>query len=214
MTVGKINKKCGIYKITSPSRRVYIGQSMDIYERWKKYKYVNNKYQKKVFNSVRKYGVENHIFEIIEECEFEDLNCRERYWQDFYEVLGEGGLNLMLQECGEIKQVHTQETKDKISKAIKGIKRSEETKQLLRVINLGEKGVWYGKNHSEETKKKIGDAQRGGKNHQAKLVLHLETGIFYDTAKEASEACGMNISTFHSHLSGRVNSKSINYIYI
>jgi hypothetical protein len=32
---------CGIYKITSPSKKVYIGQSVDIYERWQKYQNLN-----------------------------------------------------------------------------------------------------------------------------------------------------------------------------
>jgi predicted GIY-YIG superfamily endonuclease len=31
----------GIYKITSPSGKVYIGQSWDIYDRWKKHKQKN-----------------------------------------------------------------------------------------------------------------------------------------------------------------------------
>lgn len=211
--IGEI-KKCGIYKITSPKGRIYIGQSMDIYERWKKYKYINNKHQKKVFNSIRKYGVENHVFEIIEECEFDELNCIERYWQDFYNVLSENGLNLMLQECGEIKQVHSEETIEKMRAFHTGKQVSAETREKLRAANIGENSFWYGKNHSEKTKRSMSVAQTGGKNHQAKLVLQLETGIFYDTAKEASEACGMNTSTFYSYISGRVKNRSINYIYI
>ena len=33
----KMKKICGIYKITSPSGRVYIGQSIDVYSRLKQY---------------------------------------------------------------------------------------------------------------------------------------------------------------------------------
>jgi len=67
------NKTCGIYKITSPSGRVYIGQSVDILHRFKTYvkMYVKNEKQVKLFRSFTKHGVENHTFEIIEECEME-----------------------------------------------------------------------------------------------------------------------------------------------
>lgn len=44
----------------------------------------------------------------------------------------------------------------------------------------------------EETKKKIGDANRGGKNYRAKKVECIETGETWETAKEASFAIGMS----------------------
>ena len=92
--------KCGIYKITSPSGKIYIGQSIDIDTRWSQYKIISKSSgQKRLRNSFKSYGRENHIFEIIEECEEIDLNCRERYWQDFYDVTGENGLNIVLVQC-------------------------------------------------------------------------------------------------------------------
>jgi len=33
-----MEKICGIYKITSPTKRIYIGQSKDVFLRWKEYK--------------------------------------------------------------------------------------------------------------------------------------------------------------------------------
>ena len=83
----------GIYKITSPNKRIYIGQSVDIKKRWKQHKY--NKLDTILHRSFNKYGFNNHKFEIIEECSIELLNERERYWQDFYNVL-ENGLNSKL----------------------------------------------------------------------------------------------------------------------
>jgi hypothetical protein len=101
---------CGIYKITSPSGRVYIGQSKDIQKRWgKHYKKLRCKKQTVLYRSFLKYGVENHIFEIIEEANFGDLNCCERYWQDFYDVLNEG-LNCELVNCDGIKKEVSEET--------------------------------------------------------------------------------------------------------
>ena len=113
--------KSGIYKITSPSGRVYIGQSEDIKRRKNEYKNLYNKIQSqtKLYHSFLKYGWEAHIFEIIEYCGVEDLNCRERYWQDFYAVLN-GGLNCILQECGEQRRVLSDEILQKKSERMKG----------------------------------------------------------------------------------------------
>jgi len=86
---------CGIYKITSPSSKVYIGQAKDILKRWKFYKTLNCKSQTILYYSLIKYGAELHTFEIIEECKFSELNERERHWQDFYNVTN-GGLNCVL----------------------------------------------------------------------------------------------------------------------
>lgn len=110
-----IRKKIvGIYKITSPSDKIYIGESKDIEERKRRYSNLDCKTQLLLHNSLKKYGWENHIFEIVEECGFEDLFCRERYWQDFYEVATEKGLNLKLTKCGDQKHVLSENSKNKI----------------------------------------------------------------------------------------------------
>lgn len=80
---------CGIYKITSPSGRVYIGQSVDIKVRWASYR-GNCSNQVKLYNSFQKYGVHKHIFEIEEECREEVLTERELYWQKHYNCVEEG----------------------------------------------------------------------------------------------------------------------------
>lgn len=92
----KILKICGIYKITSPTGKIYIGQSKDIKTRWSSYRTRSCPSQIKLDRSLEKYGVENHIFEIIEECSEENLNICENYWQIFYDVTGRNGLNCHL----------------------------------------------------------------------------------------------------------------------
>lgn len=110
----------GIYKITSPSGRIYVGQSENIKSRWLKYRNIKNLvYQPLIKNSISKYGYEAHIFEVIEYCEIEELNCRERHWQDFYDVLN-GGLNCILQECGEQRRVLTEEHSKRLSERTSG----------------------------------------------------------------------------------------------
>jgi hypothetical protein len=101
----------GIYKITSPTNKIYIGQSTNIENR--KYYYTSIKCDKqpKLYNSLLKYGWEQHIFEVIEECLEEQLNEREIYWGNYFKVLGENGLNLRL---GDANGLCSKETKQKI----------------------------------------------------------------------------------------------------
>lgn len=86
----------GIYKITNKiNGQSYIGLSVDIEERWYKhktnYKNVDNKeYEKTLYRAFRKYGLNNFTFEVIEECEKEDLPNREIFWISFYNTYADG----------------------------------------------------------------------------------------------------------------------------
>jgi group I intron endonuclease len=81
----------GIYKITNPKGRVYIGQSVNIEKRFGEYRnFKNCNTQPKLIRSLKKYTISAHLFEIVEQCTPEELNTRERYWQDYYNVLTEG----------------------------------------------------------------------------------------------------------------------------
>lgn len=77
------NAIIGIYKIINPKGKVYIGQSIDVFKRKKHYKYMNS-IGNIVYNSIKKYGWENHTHEIIEECFIEQLNEKETYWKQYY----------------------------------------------------------------------------------------------------------------------------------
>ena len=101
----------GIYKITSPTGKIYIGQSTNIENRKYYYSSVKCDKQHKLYNSLQKHGWEQHIFEIIEECSLDQLNEREIYWGLYYDVLGENGLNLRL---GDANGLCSEETKKKI----------------------------------------------------------------------------------------------------
>jgi group I intron endonuclease len=175
----------GIYKITSPTGKTYIGQSVDINRRRLEYKNYGS-HSGKVDKSIKKHGFENHTFEILEECTIELLNERERFYQDQFDVLGPNGLNCRLTETSDKSGCLSEETKlkigiasrnrstqtlEKISKAVTGRVVSEETKQKLRIFNTGkiksketiEKISLGNKNKtlSEEQKKKIGLAHKG-----------------------------------------------------
>lgn len=127
----------GIYKITSPSNRIYIGQSINIEKRFSSYKNISQSIlQIRLHRSFLKYGIDLHVFEIIEECLFDELNIRERYWQDYYNVINKG-LNCRLTETYLLKRVTSEETKLKISISNTGKKRSKETCVKLGACNKG-----------------------------------------------------------------------------
>jgi len=113
-------KKTGIYKITNPVNKIYIGQTKDFKARFLNYKRKNCKKQKKIYNSINKYGWDLHKMILLEECLEKDLNCRERYWQDYYNVLDrKKGLNLMLQECNNLKKVLSKSSKQNLIKSLR-----------------------------------------------------------------------------------------------
>lgn len=86
----------GIYKITNLiNGYAYIGQSVDIEKRWKREKEESNNpngrgYEYPLMRAFRKYGFDNFNFEVIEECEIEELNEKEIYWIKFYDTFFHG----------------------------------------------------------------------------------------------------------------------------
>lgn len=122
----------GIYKIENPKGRVYIGQSKDIEVRWKDYKSLRCKGQRKLYYSLSKYGIDAHIFSIQEECELSVLNERERYWQEYYNVL-EGGLNLEINKATGERKLISEETRQRMSAAQKGKALSDITKEKISI---------------------------------------------------------------------------------
>ena len=128
-----MKKIIGIYKITSPTGRIYIGESMDCNSRWgKHYKSLNCKSQTRLYSSFSKHGWENHTFDILEECSVSDLKTKERFYQEKYDVLNQHkGLNCLLTSTSEKKQVLSESTRRKISEAQKGHVPNENQKRAL-----------------------------------------------------------------------------------
>ena len=94
----------GIYKITNKvDGKSYVGQSTDIATRWHKEIYASQQPDNKSYNTplsraLRKYGVENFQFEVIEECDPTMLNELEQYWADYYQTYIPYGYNVAV--CG------------------------------------------------------------------------------------------------------------------
>jgi group I intron endonuclease len=107
-----------IYKITNPNDKIYIGCTIDFKRRLSEYRRLSINGQVKIYNSLSKYGFDKHVFEIIEECDDDALHEREIYWIKYFNCIEEG-LNIRL---GNRTGSLTEDTKQKISAALKGRK--------------------------------------------------------------------------------------------
>ena len=87
-----MNIICGIYKVTNIiNNKIYIGQSVNIYDRWIKHQSPSHNNDGTAFhNALIKYGVNNFIWEIIEVCKQEELNQKEKYWIEYYNSYEKG----------------------------------------------------------------------------------------------------------------------------
>jgi len=155
----------GIYKITSPSGKIYIGQSVNIALRWNQYKLLYKTIMgPKLYHSLKKYGYDNHTFEVIEECNAEQLDEREIYWGQHYNVLTEAGLNLKL---GESNGYYSDETKQKMSEALMGRKITWKVGRRKGYVMTEEQKILHRKPKSEETRQRM----RKPKSEAAKLNM-------------------------------------------
>jgi len=237
-----------IYKITSPTNKIYIGQAVNIKRRLSAYKRNDCKGQKRLFSSIQKHGFNNHKFEIVEECDNELLNERERFYQDLYNVLSKNGLNCKLTATNEKRLVHSKESLKKISEASKnrtwseerkkefsqkrkGVKLSEESKKKISIANSGKNNGMYGFvyseeyrqkkrefKHSKETIEKIRINSKGKvktEEHlrnisiaKSRIILDINTGVFYNNLKEVSELFEISYSTLKKRMYGTLHNNT------
>lgn len=208
----------GIYKITNPKGRVYIGQSTNVEKRINNYKKLFHcNYQIKLYRSFLKYGITNHTFEIIEECEEQQLNNKERYYQDLYSVI-EIGLNCRLTKSDDKSGKLSNDTKLKISLSNIGRKCNKDTRLKISFANTG-------KLHSDETKKKI-SLSKLGSNHTSesklkigissknriritKQVINTTTNEIYRSITHASQLSGISVSWLNKMLRGVKNNTTV-----
>ena len=91
----------GIYKIENLiNGKIYIGQSTNISQRWKAHRNRpfnenSESYDCPLYRAIRKYGIENFSFVVLEETTKEELNEKEKIWIASYNSNNpESGYNL------------------------------------------------------------------------------------------------------------------------
>lgn len=138
------NVCCGIYGLRNKANgKWYVGQSVDVMDRWKGYSNLKCKNQRKLQYALKKYGYESFEKVVIEECDNVDwiLDYREMYWIRLLDSV-KNGYNLTYGgRSGERSAEARRKLRDKM--------RTPETRENCRRAAL---------NRSDSAKKRARDA--------------------------------------------------------
>jgi group I intron endonuclease len=151
-----------VYKITSPSGKIYIGKTKNLKNRFLKYSRLICIQQKKLYTSLFKYGFINHSYDILFKSNDPDsLNEMEIFYiNENNSFNSDYGLNLT--EGGDgVRRPHSNESKNKISNSLRNsikLKETMNSDEYRKKLSNSLKGhVGYGKglNRTIEVREKI-----------------------------------------------------------
>lgn len=151
--------------------------------------------------AIHLHGKDTVKYDTLEDNIPEELAAeREEYWIAFHDTFN-NGLNMSPKGVSIVK--HTEEAKQKMSRAHQGNKRSsgyknalgykhsEEAKRKMSEARKGEKNHMYGKKHSEETKQKMSQNNAMNRPEARKKLSEIMKG------RKHSEETKQKISNAH-----------------
>ena len=195
------------------SEKWYIGQTIRPEARFKRHiNYaINKKDNNKFHNALRKYGLDNFVYCVLEENVLVDnLDMMEIYWIEEFDSFY-SGYNLTLGGDGLKGFIMPEEQKKKISQSNKGKTKnhlSEETKKKLSESHKGNPGYWTNKHLSEEIRKRISESHKGKTSPNRKKVLQYDLNFNYiqtfNSLKEAQEKTNIAKSSICTVCKGRI----------
>lgn len=167
-----------IYAIKNTiNSKIYIGQTSNLSRRWSahKCKARTGKDNYPLYNAIRKYGIENFTLEILESCNKDIVNDREKYFIALFDAVN-NGYNISIGGQG-----FSDGRKVKRPGPMRGKKHSKKTKQLMSEQRGGDRNGMYGKTHSTESKQKMSKFHKEnfkenghpweGRNHSDKTIV-------------------------------------------
>lgn len=183
---------CGIYKIENLiDHKCYIGQSVNINSRWRAHKQIvqNSNHECKdypLYRAIRKYGLENFNFSVLEECSKEELDSKEKYYINYYNSYNNGynstlggqgshghGTKINIEQVYEI--VELLKNTNKINKEIGDLYNLSET--TISAINTGY--YW-----------KLDDIEYPIRKHYEQVEIRKESnGVTYYTKLNKMKHC-------------------------
>lgn len=124
--------KCGVYLIVSPTNGRYVGSSKNLPKRLNRYKNLSCKNQYAIYASLKKYGVENHKFTVLKNCDESELLFWERCFGDIYLSSANfpNGLNIVLPGYEDVPKVLEENFRKQVS--IKQIERFKNADERLK----------------------------------------------------------------------------------
>lgn len=200
-----------IYKITSPNNKVYVGKTHDLRKRIAAHKHAT-KLGKNIIlhNSIRKYGWDAHVLEIIDEVEDVMMDEREMFWiskLQTYCYENTNGMNMTRGGEGQRSTwMHKVELRKRFSDRFSG-----------------EGNPFYGKRHTDEAKNAIAEkasirnksrgttvprwgAENGLKARRKKLICYGANGLFLKEYNSLSQAA-IELKIDHRLISDTCNGK-------
>ena len=145
-----------IYRCTLPNGKMYIGQTYREFQE-RQYEHIRkskikteNGYNYPFYRAIRKHGVENLIWDILDcASSQEELNEKEKYWISYYNTYikskNSNGYNQTLGGEGQSGLVHTNESKNKISKSELGENNANAkltAEQVLQIVDLSKQNKY------------------------------------------------------------------------
>lgn len=185
-------RKCtGIYKISnSVNSKVYVGSAYCLVRRYDMHKSRLARgihHSRALQSAVNKYGLDKFAFELVEICAKADVIKKEQYWINAYNSY-KNGYNGSPTAQNNAGLIVSEETKEKLSKALKGKKRSkesiekssaahkaknrkisEELREILRAVHTGRK-------HSQQEKAKRSQSLKAHRQTESGKALHSWLG--------------------------------------
>ena len=189
--------KSGIYKITcSENNKVYVGQAINIQDRWKTHIQCLNRNKHHNIHLQRawnKYGENNFKFDVIEYCEKEDLNDKEIYWIKELSSF-KNGYNRTLGGGGILGRKYTKEEIEK---------------------RTGKNNPFYRKKHKDGWLKMVLSASNA---ITSKPVIQIDSNSGeiisrYDSMSEASRVFGISPTAIQLCVEGK-NKRACGYYWV
>jgi group I intron endonuclease len=175
--------KSGIYMLTNKiTKKIYIGQSSDLSNRFKNYlnfSYINSKPHLKINKALIKYGYSKFSVTILEYCDKLDLLIREQFYFDklnpqYNKLVG-----------SSLRSKYSPDTKARINKSLKEVTVKEntslfgslQTEAIKPPIRLKENNPLFKQTESEISKEFIKQKASGRKHFEdTKLKLSVISG--------------------------------------
>lgn len=174
-----------IYKITNKiNNKCYIGQTIQFLEqRWKDHKKIYNNSNSKLYDfplykAFRKYGLENFIFEKIDECNIDELDDKEIYWIAFYDSYKNGYNQTLGGGGGKIYDLDEKEI----------INKYEELRSMQKVANLFHCSITPIKSILLKNGIKILSSEEVAQNYNHKTICKDDNGNIIKEFKSIADA--------------------------
>lgn len=137
----------GIYRITSPAGKVYIGQTRNVYLRTKSYRSVKGcKKQRWLYHSLQKYGWGAHSFELIHELPSDISDAALNEYEHLYWLCyKDAGFELLNLSIPGVTSKHSEESRRRMS-----------AQRIGNKNRLGKKGTL-----DAQTRKRMSDSKKG-----------------------------------------------------